>query len=209
VKLSFALGAALAFVLGCATTVPDIGPRYQPKNVHAAPVMPLAIRRVALLPITHSNTGVSLGSESFSSILEAELRKSGAFELINVSPQQLLQWTGKAAWHADEIFPTNFFSRIRDETGCDAVIFPNVTVFRAYPPLAIGLDVKLIECAKQDVLWAIDEVVDAGAAPVARLARDYGREHIHGAGEESAVLQSPSRFAQFASFTLVQTLPRR
>src|ERR1041385_1417412 len=129
-------------------TVPDLGPRYQPKNVHAAPVMPLAIRRVALLPITHFNSGASLGAENVSAILEAELRKSGAFELVNVSPPQLLQWTGKSAWRADEAFPTNFFSRVQEETGCDALIFPTVTFFRAYPPLALGLDVRLIECAK-------------------------------------------------------------
>lgn len=174
--------------------------------------MPPTVRRVALLPIAsqRANNTLASGAEDLSAVLETELRKCAMFEVVNVSEKQLHAWTGRVAWRADEVLPRNFFARLRSETGCDAVVFPALTAFRPYPPLTIGLDLRLVAGPDSLTLWAVDEVLDAGAAPVARAARDYGRTQIHvREGEEGAVLQSPSRFAGFVSATLFATLPPR
>jgi hypothetical protein len=213
VKLLFLGWAALLFATGCSTLrIPEVGPRYIPTNVHAVDAMPRTVRRIALLPIAshRANSTLASGAEDLSAVLEAELRKTAMFEVVNVSEKQLQEWTGRGAWRAGEVLPQNFFTRLRNETGCDAVVFPTLTTFRPYPPLAIGLDLRLVAGPDHLTLWAVDEVLDAGAVPVARAARDYGRAQIHvREGEEGAVLQSPSRFAGFASATLFATLPTR
>ncbi len=209
------VSALTAVLCGCSTTpsrLADFGPRYRPANFHAPDRLPPSIRRVVVLPLaTAKSDGVlDAGAEHFAGVLDAEVRKSGAFEVVTVTPAQLQQWTGRRAWRADEALPVEFFKRLRAETGCDAVLFPALNAYRAYPPLAIGWDLRLIDCAEQRVVWAVDELLDAGAPAVARAARDYGAEQLRGgADEEGAVLQSPRRFAQFSAAALVGTLPPR
>jgi hypothetical protein len=206
-------GVLAAFcVAGCATARLDLGPRYEPANVHAVPSVPAHIRRLALLPVVfHSDEHAThVGAEILSVEFAAELRKSRAFEVINIDEAQLRAWSGRPCWRADEALPPDFFARLKAETGCDAVLFPALTVYRAYPPVAIGIEARLVSCGSLGTLWAVDEVLDAGAAPVARSARDYASAQIRGRpGEEEAILQSPTRFTRFASAALIATLPPR
>jgi hypothetical protein len=207
---SFALAL---LVIGCSSLrVPELGPRYTPANVRAVPALPKSIRRVALLTIAPHREGSVLasGAENLSNIVEVELRKTGVFEVVLVSEHDLQAWTGRRFWRVDEALPQNFLAHVRDETGCDAILFTGLTAFRPYPPLAIGLELRLVNCADHATVWAVDEILDAGSEPVARSARDYARTRIHvREGEESAVLQSPTRFAHFVSATLLGTLPPR
>ena len=72
------------------------------------------------------------------------------------------------------------------------------------------MELRLVLCADHSTIWAVDEVLDAGDGSVVRAAHDYGRAEIRTRdGEVGAILQSPRRFAQFASATLVATLPPR
>ena len=200
---------------GCRTPsrLVDIGPRYRPINVHAEP-LPAHLRRAVLLPLAESPATAALdgGAEHLFPVLQMELQKLRAFEVVVVTPQQLQQWTGRRAWRADEALPGNLLTRVREETGCDGVVFATLTAFRAYPPLAIGWNLRLIDLETGDVVWAVDEVLDAGAQPVIRAARDYSAAQIdlpRGADDGSAVLHSPRRFGQFAAATLVGTLRPR
>ncbi len=169
--------------------------------------MPLWFRRVALLPV--ASAGIEPAPDC-ASVIEPELRKCARFEVVAVSPRQLTQWFGRGAWRADEALPAGFFKRVAAETGCDAVLFPLVTEFRAYPPLAIGWDLRLVDCADQRVWWAVDEVFDAGTPAVARSARDYAAAGMRSGGDDGhAVLQSPRRFAQYSAAAVIGTLPVR
>lgn len=212
-KFLFLAWSALLVATGCSTPrIPEFGPRYTPVNIHAVDAMPSTVRRVVLLPIAshRANTTLASGAEDLSAVLETELRKCAMFEVVNVSEKQLQDWTGRGTWRADEVLPPSFFARLHRETGCDAVMFPALTTFRPYPPLTIGFNLRLVAGPDHLTLWAVDEVLDAGAAPVARAARDYGRAQINvREGEEGAVLQSPRRFAGFATATLFATLPPR
>lgn len=208
--LPLLLAAGLALLAGCATsTSPMAGPHYVPSNVHVAAVQP-KVRRVALLPIAPHRGGgqMATGIEDLAPVLETELRKTAAFEVVQVSERQLLSWFGQTTWRADQMLPQNFLARLQQETGCDAVLFPTLTAYRPYPPLAIGLDLRLVAGVDLTPFWAVDEVLDAGSAPVARGARGYGRtEIIVRDGEEAAVLQSPRFFARYVCATLFATLP--
>ena len=211
--MKYLLLISVLVMTGCSTPyLPELGPRYQPSNIHAVDLMPATVRRVAMLPIAPSRNESSLAAAAaeLSPVLETELRKSGMFEVIHISAEQLRDWTGATAWRADQPLPQNFFKRLSEETGCDAALFPALTAFRAYPPLAIGFELRLVVCSDHSTIWAVDEVLDAGAPPVVRAAHDYSRADIRTHdGEVGAILQSPRRFAQFVSATLMATLPPR
>ena len=63
--------------------------------------------------------------------LGAELEKTKRFDLVIISPEQLRQSTGQTAWRDEDALPPDFFNRLREACGCDAVFFTQLT--RYYP----------------------------------------------------------------------------
>ena len=208
----------LALVVGCKTPqVSDIvvGPSYSPKNVHRLNErLAKEVRRVAVLPLTCDNmqSEAESGWEMLEPVLREELGKTGKFELIPVPPEKVRQWTGHRTWTAEERLPADFFKLLRDEQGCDAVLFCRVTQFHAYPPLAVGLNLKLVQAETPKLLWAVDEVIDAAEPCVVNGARRYqqAQEQLPASLADSrSILNSPRGFGRYAASAMFATLPER
>ena len=108
--------------------------------------------------------------------------------------------------------PNDFFERLSQSTGCDAVLFASLTVFEPYPPLRTGWKLRLVDCRQHLTWWAADETFDAGANSVAAAAEAYGRADLNPANPmltDTGVLHSPSRFGQYTANALACTLPGR
>jgi hypothetical protein len=207
------------------TKVQDMGPRYRPTNIYRrANALPPQIRRVAVLPIVTfgSTSFLQAGIETLSPLLYSELEKCKRFEVIPVSPDQLRQWTGKPGWRTDEPLPPDFFGRVSDATGCDAIMFCQLTRFQPYQPLAVGWKFSLVanlpmgsltvKEMRDKVLWVADEVLDGGEPGVSNAARDYYGQHLHNeapAADDTTILSSPARFGQYTLAALLETLPAR
>jgi hypothetical protein len=226
----FGLGLTL-WIAGCASvpkSLDEIGPRYKPTNIYRrVEVLPPYLRRVAILPLTTpSSTAVlSAGAADLGTVLYAELEKSGRFEVIPVSPEQLRELTGQSSWRADEQLPANLLERLHEGTGCDAILFCQLIRYQPYEPLAIGWKFSLVEKGAPpkdaattskvpglQVLWSADEVFDAGDVTVATAARVYYSQHLKNEAplsDSSTVLGSPSRFGQYTLNALFATLPVR
>jgi hypothetical protein len=145
-------------------------------------------------------------------VLVAELIKTSAFEVTPVSREQLRAATGRSEWTADEVLPSDFCSHVRAITGCDAVLFCRLRQFRAYPPLIVGWDLKLVDASQCSVLWAVDEVFDSGKPAVASAAQGYyaraiGRGTL--AGDPEMIMMSPRLFGQYAAASSLEALPAR
>ena len=205
----------------------ETGARYQPVNVYRkSDMLPVQLKRVAVLPLTtaQSSQDQEAGVDTLEPVLHAELERSGAFEVIAVSREQLRQWTGAETRRADEALPRDFFARLHERTGCDAVLFSQLTRFQAYQPVSVGWKMSLVlsgtgegdaASAKEvaaDILWSVDEVLDSGDPAVANSARAYYSQHLRNEspGSDSAmVLRSPTWFGQFSLNALLATLPGR
>lgn len=213
------LAAAHAWLLAsCSVDRPlDVvtGPAYTPANIHRdAPKLPINLRRVAVLPLATSLdvSSDAVARETLEPILLEELAKTGLFEIVKVSPEKLQQRTGQSRWLAEDKLPVTFLQTIQDTYACDAVLFSQVTVFRAYPPLAIGWRLKLVGIPGTLTHWAADEVFDAGQPAVVNSARLHqkGRQQPGGPIDDSrAILQSPRRFGHYTAAALMGTLPQR
>ncbi len=205
-------------LLGCASS-----PRtrhllvtpYVPRNVFASPpVLPAAWKRVAVLPV-----GVS-GQDPLSAeapqILEpiwlAELRQQARFEIVPVNSADLRVWSGSSVWQAAKELPPRFLEQLRLKTGCDAVIFCEISSFRAYPPLRVGWTARLVDAQSARICWAVDEVFDAGNPAVMAAAEAYARQNMSpssGSPDGPSLLRSPRRFGQYTAWAVASTLPAR
>lgn len=211
------LGVILLLTAGCKTTrlaEPVAGPGYQPANVYQNfRHLPADLRRVAVLPATSEATSAAAaGSDTLGPIIAEELGKTRKFELIIVTPAQLRAWTGRAHWRAEEELPADFLRVLQAQLGCDGVLFTRITQFRPYPPLAVGLSLKLAEASTGDLIWATDEVFDASEPAVVNSARRYQqtREQLPASLADSrSILNSPSTFGRFAAGSVLTTLPAR
>jgi hypothetical protein len=160
--------------------------------------------------------------ETLGPLICPELEKCKRFEVIQVSPDQLRQWTGRSGWRADEPLPADFFGRVSDATGCDAILFSQLTRYAPYQPVAVGWKFSLVvnpptgpitaPMLKDKILWSADEVLDAGEPGVSNAAKDYYGTHMRNeapSADSSIILNSPVEFGQYTLAALLQTLPPR
>lgn len=188
---------------------------YKPANVSLLKaVLPESIRRVALVPIPRNrgDANQATGADSLEPLFITELNKCNRFEVIVVSSEQLQALTGGSAWAAEDPLPPDFFERLRQATGCDAILFISLTTFRAYPPLQTGWKARLVDCQQHLTWWAVDEVFDAGSDAVASAAMAFANSELkmpESALDGAAILRSPRRFGQYTAHAIVSTLPGR
>jgi hypothetical protein len=227
----FYVSFAVILLAGCRALPPlpaqvqDLGPVYHPSNIYRrANSLPPEVRRVAVLPLTTttaSSAYLQAGVETLEPLLYAELEKSKRFEVIPVTPQQMKQWTGQNGWRSDEQLPPDLFERVKAGTGCDAILFCQLTRYQPYPPLAVGWKFSLVQNPRNaasdgeihpQILWSADEVMDAGDPSVTTGARVYYSQHLRNdapSADPATMLSSPTRFGQYTLSTLLATLPER
>lgn len=195
--------------------VATLGPGYTPANVYRdQEKFTESFKRVALLPVTLAESGLvaEAGAETLAPILQAELGKARRFEFAPVTAEQLAAWTGRPAWLADEKLPADFFRKLREATGCDAVLFCRLSHYRPYPPLAIGWQFRLVDAREPRTWWALDEVFDAGNRTVSAAAQRYELDHRTSGwsvNDPGTVLNSPRAFGHYAAAAAFATLPAR
>jgi hypothetical protein len=213
--------ACLGLVLsaGCATypfgSAPS-GAAYRAANVYrGSKQLPRSLQRVAVLPLAVAEADEAEAAavrESLGPVLLTELARMHRFELTPVRSDLLRRWTGQSQWRSSESLPPDLFERLREETGCDAVLFSELTAFRAYPPLAIGWRLQLVSADGPDVWWAVDEVFDANEAIVADSARSYHLARTplpRSLTDAREILNSPRRFGAYTASVVVATCPER
>jgi hypothetical protein len=166
------------------------------------------------LPVTSPAEPFELdaGREMLEPVITDELGRTGKFELVRVPPEKLRAWTGRLTWSAEDALPAHLLKQLRDELECDAVLFTRLTRFRAYPPLAVGLSLKLVEVDKAEYVWAADELFDAHEPGVVNDARRFQqkREQLPATLADSrSILNSPTAFGRYAAHSVFRTLPVR
>ncbi len=214
--LRLLLAAALVlFAAGCSTPIDprsqDSGPAYQPANVRGPAAWPADLRRVAVLP-AHDTTGLlqSHFVSSYDVSWRRALDRTQRTEFIAVQPAGMITWTGRDSLASAGLLPAGFLERIARETGAQAVLFLDLNHIKAYPPLALGFRARLVDPATGETIWIADELFDAANADVARTARRHAREQASGVGDAAhGILQSPSRFSDYAFQAVASLLPPR
>jgi hypothetical protein len=223
-------------VAGGSGPTPPTGPVHitASPNVFVSPSgLPPDLKRVVVLPSAcDAFTGpLADGCRMLGPILQAELIKTGRFEVVSADPEALRNCTGSLSWTGEEALPRNFFDSLNQYYACDAVLFCHLTTFRSSSPLAIGWRLKLADAKTGALLWAADEIFDANDPGVAKAAQRFEKQrqprqsftfHIYSflawcintptrtaLDDQWNILHSPRYFGAFSAAELLKTLPER
>lgn len=209
--------AALAVSLAACSELPKrdpakAGPFFTASNVTKLGRLPIELRRVVALP---ASSGPQVTDESLDRIdraISEELNRTGKFEVVTATRADLKRLFGVTSIASTDALPRDFFEKITQAFAADGVLLTDVTSFSAYPPLLLGLRVKLARVSDREIIWAGDNTFSGSEPAVANSARRYALQlgADRGPGDLShTILQNPSRFASFAAATTFAALPPR
>lgn len=211
---TFLVTALISLLPGC-SEIPKkdpakAGPLFTAANVTRLGRIPPEIRRVIVLPAAGSREMTEDSLERIDRAITEELTRTGRFEVTTVAREEFHRMFGPRALSSSTPLPPEFFEKLVKTYAADGIIFTDVTAFSAYPPLNLGLRVKLANAVDRQIIWAADNLFSAADPAVANSARRHalklGRDR--GPGDLShTILQNPSRFAGYAAAATFEGLP--
>lgn len=207
---------AVAALVGC-SEIPKAdpaktGPFFTPVNSTRLGRLPAEVRRVIILPSAGGPTVTEESLDRVDQALTEELNRTGRFETTVISRDELHLLFGRRAILSTSALPPDLFEKLAKAHAADAVLFTDITSYSAYPPITIGLRMKLAQVADQQILWAADNVFSGSDPAVANSARRHALKlgSDRGPGDLShTILQNPTRFAAYAAAATFETLPAR
>ncbi len=169
-----------------------------------------AIGRTALVELANDSAFPQISADVTESLYQA-LQKKQIFGL-TVIRQSDPAWR-KLQLDLNSTYTLEQLSAMRKTLNCDAVLFGTVTGFEPFPPLTIGLRLKLIDLADGQLLWALEQIWDTTDKTTQDRIRNYYRRHLLPGFEtlqEKLGIVSSLRFVKFVAFETAETLqPKR
>lgn len=166
----------------------------------------IPIRRVLLLPFEYNVDREAIIDE-VTEAFAVELRKIGSFEVI-VPPENTTALIAEhGIWDKGSIHLSTLLT-LRKNYDADAIVFGNITHYRPYEPMLLGVKVGMISTDTGDVVWSADGVFDSNENEVAELVKHYF-ESTH---QKNAlygwklILLSMRRYSQFVANQITETL---
>lgn len=207
------LSALLACLAGCATPAINdparMGPFHSPVNYIGEPSLG-GLRRVVLLPVCGGTLAPQETVAAFDPVFAAALQRQNRFEIVQLTREDCLRKFRSTEFSSVAALPRDFLVALKRDFAADGVLFVDLTAFRAYRPLSIGLRAKLATLDGTRLVWTFDDVFSADNPAVANSARHHFLTGDRGdvpADLSPAVLQSPTRFADYAASAMFATLP--
>lgn len=186
-----------------------IGPYFEATNFAAEATIPATVRRVVLMPL-HGGEVVPLETAvALEPVFTESLQKQNRFEIVPLSRTECRRRFQVDTLSSAGALPHDFLAMIKRDFAADAVMFVDLTVFRGYRPLKLGVRGKLATVDDVRLVWTYDMVFSADDDRVANSARRHqlGSNRSVPADMTHAALQSPSRFADYVASAMFSTLP--
>ncbi|MEO7597406.1 MAG: hypothetical protein ABIV50_00625 [Opitutus sp.] len=217
VRKSGALLAVIGSVWISGCMVPPVsdsartGPFFKATNHTGDAQLPPNVRRVVLLPIASGTVAPAESVGALDAVFLTELQRKNRFEVVTLTRSDCLQRFQAEEYSSVSALPADMLKRLQREFAADAVMFVDLTVFKAYRPMALGIRSKLATLGENvHLIWTFDNVYSAADGAVANSARAHFMEGDRGgvpADLTPSVLQSPSRFASYVASDMFATLP--
>ena len=166
----------------------------------------MRIRRVLLLPFEYDIDREAVIDE-VTEAFAVELRKIGHFEVVVPAGGKASLSPEHEIWSKGSVNLNNLLY-LRKKYDADAIAFGNITHYRPYEPMLLGVKVGIISTNTGDVVWSADGVFDSNENEVAELVKQYF-ENTH---QKSAlygwklILLSMRRYSQFVANQITETL---
>lgn len=164
------------------------------------------IRRVLLIPFEYDVDREAVIGE-VTEAFAVELRKVGRFEVVVPAENKTSLSPEHEVWSKGSVNLNNLLF-LRKKYDADAIAFGNITHYRPYEPMLLGVKVGIISTDTGDVVWSADGVFDSNENEVAELVKQYF-ENTH---QKSAlygwklIMLSMRRYSQFVANQITETL---
>ena len=185
---------------------------FTPRNYNGVDRLPVGLQRVVLLPLCGGTVAPDESADALEEVFVTELQKTMRFEVVRLSREECLRRFGKPEISSVEALPHDFLATLGRVFGAEGVMFVDLTVFRGYEPLKLGVRAKLATVAGPRLLWSFDEIFSADDPAVANSVRHYYQGvTLPGVPVSPAkyALQSPNRFGAYVAAATFETLPPR
>jgi hypothetical protein len=185
------------------------GPFFTPQN-HAGEPSLGGMRRVVLLPVAGGSVAPEETSASLDRVMVSALQRQNRFEVVVLTREDCQRKFRVPELSSTAALPHDFMETLKRDFAADGVIFVDITVFRGYRPLALGLRGKLASLDGKRLVWTFDNVFSADEPAVANSARHFYLGSDRGGVPidlTPGVLQSPVRFAGYVAAAMFATLP--
>lgn len=185
---------------------------FTPTNVYKkSDYLPDEVKRVVLLPIyTQAIEGTLLNE--LDHVFYTELLKMNRFETVLVTRDFLREHFSVLQVASTEALPAHFIQKLLDIVDSDAVLFLDLTTYRPYMPISIGVRAKLAQKQGGDIVWAFDDVFDSGEPSVAAAASLFQNENYrlgYPADLANSILKSPLWFSKYVAHNVFCSLPQK
>jgi hypothetical protein len=210
---------SLALLTACAELpLPDgalVGPFFRPENISSpSPKLPDDLQRVLILIPADTTPDRILTPETISDLhrtLLSSLTNAARFELIPIGTTDLIPFTQGKSLSSTAPIPSGVIEQLARKYRAQGILFTDITSYSAYQPLKLALRTKLARLDNLQILWASDNLFSAADPRVANSARNYAKKHSSGqpGNLTYTILQNPTRFAEYTTSTLCDTLPHR
>jgi hypothetical protein len=184
--------------------------QFVPTNQVAEAIMPARLRRLILMPVAGGSEATPESCAVIDAVVVEALQHENRFEIVHLTREEC-----QTHFQVEELssvmpLPANFMAVLRRDYAADGVLFVDLTVYRAYQPLSIGLRAKLAMIDDAHLVWSFDNLYSADDPAVAASATRYlqARETVMLPPDlTTVILQSPDRFASYAVASMFDTLP--
>jgi hypothetical protein len=187
------------------------GSYYAPANFRGDARLPDDVHRVAVLPVHGGTVARTETAAAMDAVLLTALQRQTRFEVVFVTREECRRLFGAYDFSSVAALPHGFLEKLATHYAVDAVLFTDLTVYKAYRPLALGFRAKLAGVRDVRLVWAFDEIFSADDPRIRNSVRHFYRRSDRGAPSDpmTTVLQSPARFGAVAADLMFRTLPPR
>jgi hypothetical protein len=213
--LAVAAGILVALASGC-SSMPSLGrtsakaAAFTPTNHTGDAKLPSGLRRVVVLPLAGGTVASPESVSALDPVIISALQLQNRFEVVPLTREECQRYFQTNEISSVSEIPANLMSVLQREYAADAVLFIDLTVYRAYHPLAVGLRAKLATIDSAHLVWTFDNVFSADDPSVASSAVQYLKTRDQNGLPSDMIavdLESPVRFATYASAAMFATLP--
>jgi len=98
---------------------------------------------------------------------------------------------------------------MRQKLTCNAILVGTVSAYQPYPHMSIGLELRLLDLADGQLLWALEQIWDATDKTTEQRINSYYRSEMRsGLAElqEQLVVVSSLKFVKFVAYEIAETL---
>lgn len=205
-SLKTAILVLLVFLSGCASNnefcKPDASYYYLNPDRNLT-----TIGRAALVELGNDSDYPHISTDTTEALFQA-LQKKQLFSLAIVR-QSNPDWKSLQI-DSCQMTPTlEQLAAIRNTLKCDAVLIGNITGYKPFPHMAIGLRLKLIDLTDGQLLWALEQIWDTTDKKTEeRIRHYYSNGNLIGPDTLKKNLGTISslKFIKFVAFETAETL---